>query len=564
MIEENGEDMKKTSIGIDDYKELIESECAYVDKTLFIQEILERGTKLALIPRPRRFGKTINMSMLKYFFEKTGVDHSHLFSPYKIWQTDSRKEQGIYPVVFFTLKGIKQETWELAYEKLKTVIADEFERHRYLLDSSKLFDTEKENFRTILYKRANQAEEEMSLKWLTAWLERHHDKKVIVIIDEYDAPIHMAYFHGYYSHIVNFMRNWLGDGLKGNASLEKGVITGILRIAKENIFSDLNHASNFTMFSEDFSDKFGLLEEEVLALLKDYDMGAKLEEVRKWYNGYHIGSSSLYNPWSILHYIQHKTLKSYWVNTSGNELIKEQLTQKGVFFKEDFETLVLEGTITKLVDEGLVFVSLKKSKEAVWGLLLFSGYLTLASPPILDGILYSAELKIPNQEILALFQDMMREYFTETFATSWTDLLHHLVTGNVEAFSEEFQELILDVFSVHDIPKNAPERVYHAFVLGLLASLKGTYEIKSNRESGLGRYDVCLIPKNREKLGIILEFKKAQKKEEDLKALASSAITQIQSLHYVTELKSRGVQKILALGMAFQGKLVCIEDKFIT
>ncbi|MES2200285.1 MAG: AAA family ATPase [Chlamydiota bacterium] len=556
--------MKKTSIGIVDYKELIENECIYVDKTLLIQEIVDRGTKLALIPRPRRFGKTINMSMLKYFFEKTEKDNSHLFSSYKIWQTGCRKEQGTYPVVFFTLEEVKQKTWELAYEKLKTVIADEFKRHRYLLDSPELFDDEKEIFRAILNLEANQVKMEMSLKWLTAWLQRHHDKNVIVLIDEYDAPIHMAYFQGYYPDIIDFMRNWLGGGLKDNASLERSVITGILRIAKENIFSDLNHGSNFTMFSEDFGNKFGLLEEEVFALLTDYDMGDKLEEVRKWYNGYHIGSYSVYNPWSILNYIQHKTLKPYWVNTSGNELIKEQLTQKGVFFKEDFETLILEGAITKLVDEGLVFTSLKKSKEAVWGLLLFSGYLTLASPPILDGILYSAELKIPNQEILALFQDMMREYFTETFSTSWTGLLDYLITGNVEAFSEEFQELILDVFSVHDIPKNAPERVYHAFVLGLLASLKGTYEIRSNKESGLGRYDVCLIPKNREKLGIILEFKKAKKEEKDLKALASSAIAQIETLHYVTELKSCGIKKILALGMAFQGKLVYIEDKFLS
>jgi len=564
MIEGNGEAMKKTSIGIDDYKELIENGCAYVDKTLFIQEILERGTKLALIHRPRRFGKTINMSMLKYFFEKTKEDNSHLFSPYKIWQTDYSELQGAYPVVFFTLKEIKQKTWELAYEKLKAIIADEFKRHRYLLDSPELFDDEKKVFQAILNLEADQVKMEMSLKRLTSWLERHHDKKVIVLIDEYDAPIHMAYFQGYYPDIIDFMRNWLGGGLKDNTSLEKSVITGILRIAKENIFSDLNHGSNFTMFSEDFGDKFGLLEEEVLAVLKDYDMSDKLEEVRKWYNGYHIGSYSVYNPWSILNYIQHKTLKPYWVNTSGNELVKEQLTQKGVFFKEDFETLVLEGTITKLVDEGLVFTSLKKSKEAIWGLLLFSGYLTLAEMPNLSRTRFSCKLTIPNQEILALFQDMIQDYFTEAFSTPLSDLLEDLIKGNVKAFSKKFQELIMEIFSVHDIHKDAPERVYHAFVLGLLASLEEEgYEIKSNRESGVGRYDVCLFPKDPERLGIIFEFKKAQEEEKDLKKLASFSITQIEELHYVTELKSRGVKKILALGMAFQGKLVCIENKLL-
>ncbi|MES2199687.1 MAG: AAA family ATPase [Chlamydiota bacterium] len=556
--------MRKSSIGIDDYKELIEEGCAYVDKTLFIQEIIERGTKLALIPRPRRFGKTLNMSMLKYFFEKTEQNNSHLFFPYKIWQTDYRGLQGKHPVIFFTLKGVKQETWEVAYEKLKTLIAKEFERHRYLLDSPKLSEEEKEIFYAILRQQANQSNTELSLYLLSTWLHRHHDSRVVILIDEYDAPIHMAYFYGYYSQIVNFMRNWLGEGLKSNSSLERGVITGILRIAKENIFSDLNHATNFTVFSEDFSDKFGLLEEEVLGLLTEYDMVDKLKNVRDWYNGYHIGSHALYNPWSILNYIQHKILKPYWVSTSGNELIKEQLKQKGVFLKEDFETLVLGGTITKLVDEGLIFASLKNSKEAIWGLLLFSGYLTLVEIPNLSRTRFSCKVTIPNQEITTLFQDMIQDYFVETFSTPLSDLLQDLIAGNVKAFSRKFEKLIMDIFSVHDIPKDEPERVYHAFILGLLASLEEeNYEIKSNRESGLGRYDVCLFPKDAKRLGIILEFKKA-KEEENLKELANSAIMQIQTLHYVTELKSRGVQKILALGMAFHGKLVSIQDKFFS
>ncbi|MES2200294.1 MAG: AAA family ATPase, partial [Chlamydiota bacterium] len=502
--------MKKLPIGIDDYKKIIEDGYAYVDKTLFIQEIRERGTELALIPRPRRFGKTINMSMLKYFFEKTENDNSHLFNSYKIWQTRYRELQGKYPVIFFTLKGVKQETWELAFEKFKRLIAEEFERHRYLLDSSTLSVDEKESFQLILQKKGHQVDYEMSLKWLIIWLERHHGKRVIVLIDEYDAPIHMAYFHGFYSTVINFMRNWLGDGLKSNTSLEQAVITGILRIAKENIFSDLNHSTNFTLFSEDFGDKFGLLEEEVIALLTDYGLQDKLPKVKEWYNGYHIGPHAVYNPWSILNYIQHGKLEPYWVGTSGNELIKEQLVQKGVFLKEEFETLLSGEPITKLIDQGLVFASLKNSKEAVWGLLLFSGYLTLAAPPILSDVLYSCQLKIPNQEVQSLFQSMIREFFTDKFPDTWPDLLKYLTTGDVESFSEEFQALIINIFSVHDIPKKAPERVYHAFVLGLLASLRDSYEIKSNKESGLGRYDVCLFPKDLEKLGIILEFKKAK------------------------------------------------------
>ena len=555
--------MKKVPIGISDYKELIEEGYAYVDKTLFIQEIINKGTKIAIIPRPRRFGKTVNMSMLKYFFEKTEEDNSHLFSPYKIWQTEAQAFQGKYPVIFFTLKEIKRKTWELAYNAFKALIAEEYERHRYLLDSSKISPDEKELFHTILKQQANEANTSLSLKYLVRWLKLHHNKQVIVLIDEYDAPIHMAYFHGYFSDIIDFMRNWLGGGLKDHTHLERGVITGILRIARENVFSDLNHSSNFTIFKDAFGDKFGLTEQEVEVLLSDYGLQDKLEDVKNWYNGYHIGPCAIYNPWSILNYIEHKKLEPYWVNTSGNDLIKEQLIQKGVFFKEDFETLVLGGVIKKTVDQGLVFASLKNSKDAIWGLLLFSGYLTLTQMPNLSRTRFSCQLKIPNQEILSLFQDMIQDYLTEAFSSSLPDLLRDLISGNVKAFSLQFKELILNIFSFHDLSQKEPERVYHAFVLGLLASLQEeNYEIKSNRESGLGRYDVCLFPKNPEGLGVILEFKKADENEKDLANLANEAILQIENLHYVTELKNRGVQKILALGMAFQRKQVFIRDKF--
>lgn len=554
--------MKKLPIGLADFKKLIEENYAYIDKTLLIQEIIERGTELALIPRPRRFGKTVNMSMLKYFFEKTQEDHSHLFSNFKIWKTPYKDLQGQYPVIFFTLKEVKQETWEMAYEKIKFLIADEFERHRYLLNSQHLSKEEKQLFLTILKREASQVTSEISLKRLIFWLSKHHDKRVIVLIDEYDAPIHMAYFHGYYSQIINFMRNWLGGGLKDNLHLERSVITGILRIAKENIFSDLNHSSNFTLFSQDFGDKFGLLEEEVLPLLIEYGLGDQIETVRKWYNGYHIGSFDIYNPWSILKYIQHKEYSPYWVNTSGNELVKEQLTQKGIFLKEDFEMLLLGNSISKIVDEGLVFEDLKISKEAVWGLLFFSGYLTCQEPPARVGTRFSCQLAIPNQEIQALFQDMIQDYFSNQFHESWTNLIKNLLNGNIEAFSEEFKELIMEMFSVHDVPKTASEQVYHAFVLGLFASIRESYEIKSNRESGLGRYDICLFPKNLKHLGFILEFKKAQN-DEDLDKLAKTALDQIEDLSYITDLKARKVSTVLAIGIAFQGKKVSIKHKFL-
>ena len=553
---------KPLPIGIDDYKKIIEENFAYVDKTLFIQEIIERGTELALITR--RFGKTLNLSTLKYFFEKTEQDHSHLFSPYKIWQTIHQKAQGKYPVIFLTLKEVKHDTWERTFSKLSFLIAEEFKRHRYLLDGEILFKDEKKIFQDIIDCTASQTVIDLSLKYLTQWLHRHHKTRVIILLDEYDAPVHMAYMHGYYEQIINFMRTWLGGALKGNPCLERGVITGILRIAKENIFSDLNHSTNFTLFTEDFGDKFGLLEEEVKALLLDYNQEKDQKKVRSWYNGYLIGSHSVYNPWSILNYIQHKELKPYWINTSGNELLKEQLIQKSLFFKEDFESLLLGNSITKLIDDTLVFTSLKNSKEAIWGLFLFSGYLTPTKKPNLSRTKFFCALAIPNKEILTLFQDMIQEYLTDAFFISLPDLVQDLITGNVAAFSQKFEQLVLNIFSSHDIPKEEPERVYHAFVLGILASLQEHgYEVRSNRESGLGRYDVCLFPKDPSKLGILLEFKKAKHGEKNLKQLAVSALEQIENLHYITELKNHGITKILALGMAFQGKRVAIQDKVL-
>ncbi len=554
--------VKKLPIGIDDYRKVIEGGYLYVDKTLFIQEVVEKGTEVAIIPRPRRFGKTINMSMLKYFFEKSEEDNSCLFVPFKIWQTQYRDLQGKYPVIFFSLKGVQQETWDCAYTKLKTLIAQEFGRHRYLLDSPKLAVEEQSIFRAILQKEADQADTEESLKLLSIWLRRYHGTSVIVLIDEYDAPIHTAYFRGYYSPMISFMRNWLGEGLKSNAALERAVITGILRIAKESIFSDLNHASNFTIFRENFGDKFGFLENEVAALLLEHNMMDQLCAVRSWYNGYHIGPHAIYNPWSILQYLEQKKLEPYWVNTSANALIKEQITQKKLFLKEDFEHLLLGHSIAKVVDEGLVFADLPKKEEAIWSLLLFSGYLTLPTPPLLRGSKLSCTLAIPNQEILSLFQDIVEDYFKNDDSFAWQRLLKDLTDGNVEEFSILFKNLIMEIFSVYDLPWADSERVYHAFVLGLLTSLRDTHEVRSNRESGLGRYDVCLFPKDPKALGILMEFKKG-KEGEDLDLLAEEALKQIQALSYTKELSSRGISKILLLGIAFQGKIVSLKGKHL-
>lgn len=552
--------MKRLPLGISDYKKIIEDEYSYIDKTLFIEELFTIGTEVVLIPRPRRFGKTINLSMLRYFFEKTEKNHAYLFENFAIWQTEHKKLQGKFPVIFLSLKGIKKGNWEEAYKGLQTLIAEEYKKHRYLLKS--LHEDEQKDFLSIIHQNKNEQNLfENSLRLLTQWLEKYHGARVVVLIDEYDTPIHDAYLFNYYDKMVSFMRNYLTEGLKDNSSLEKAVLTGILRISKESIFSGLNNPGCYTILDEEFSDKFGLLEEEVILLFQEHDLSFELSEVRKWYNGYKIGKHSLYNPWSILQCIQKKgTLKPYWVNTSDNALIKSLLIGGNDSLKQDLEKIISGGCITKSIQEGIIFSDLESQEEAIWGLFFFSGYLTLAAEPKYENLGLQCELKIPNQEIQDLYKSIIKYWFTKNLSSSNQQLLlKSLVTGNIEVFSEVFSLLVTNSMSSHDIPQNEPERVYHAFVLALLVALKKTHEIKSNRESGFGRYDVSLIPKDLSLPGVVLEFKKVSKGG-SLEKTAEEALEQIIEKNYASELKNRGIKKILLLGIAFQGKKVYLKQ----
>ncbi|MBX9923239.1 MAG: ATP-binding protein [Rhabdochlamydiaceae bacterium] len=557
--------MKRLPIGISDYKKVVEEDFSYVDKTLFIEEIVNLGAEVVLIPRPRRFGKTMNLSMLSYFFEKTDKDHSYLFQNFHIWKTETRKLQGKFPVIFLTLKGIKKGSWEAAYKGMQTLIAKEFERHDYLLKSEKISQKEKNQFQSIINEVQNQQGLfEISLQLLMSLLKKHHNEPVIVLIDEYDTPIHDAYLCGYYDPMIAFMRNWFTEGLKDSTFLKKAVLTGILRVSKESIFSGLNNPGCYTVLDEEFSDKFGLLEEEVSNLLQEHNISHQIQEIRKWYNGYHIGQSFLYNPWSILQCIQKKgQLRSYWVNTSDNSLIKKLLIKGNTLFKQDVELLLQGKTITKPISEEVSFKNLEQQVDAVWGLFLFSGYLTLEAAPTYKSGSLQCELKIPNQEISDLYRFIVTEWMTASAPNNNLPLLlNSLVNGEIQLFSELLQTLILNTMSYYDIPQNEPEKVYHAFVLGLLVNLEN-YEVKSNRESGFGRYDVCLIPKDPSALGIIMEFKKA-KEEEDLKSAADDALNQIKKEKYVQELISRNIKQILTLGLAFKGKQVFIKENSVS
>ncbi len=559
-----GSDAKKLPLGLSDFKTVIDEGYTYIDKSLFIQELVEKGVTAALLPRPRRFGKTLNLSMLRYFFEKSDEDTSYLFKSLKIWQNEScRALQGQFPVIFISFKDVKQTSWAHAFEFLRGVIAGEFNRHRIVFESETLSLEEKELYHKILTEKASSTLLERSLSLLTEWLCRYYGKKVILLIDEYDTPAHTAYVGKFYDELMAFLRTWLSAGLKDNPFLEQGVLTGILRIVKESIFSGLNNVMTFTILQDDFQDKFGLTELEVKQLLKDYHLLDKWDLIKQWYNGYRIGAQEgIFNPWSVLSCIASKgALAPYWVNTSDNALMRQLITQGSEEFKTDVEELLRGASIEKTVEEGLIFTDLHKKTKTVWSLLLFSGYLSLVTTPKYGT---PCSLRIPNAEVREIYESVIKGWFEDTLSErQYGLLLQSLTSGDRSTFSQLFQKFLLSSFSFFDFSAEEPGRIYHSFVLGMLLGLKDRYEVKSNRESGYGRYDVMLIPKKPQELGIVFEFKKAEDKI-DLDSVAISALQQIEERQYDLELKERGVRRILSLGMAFQGKSVAISSKFIT
>lgn len=558
---------RRLPIGISDFKKVIEGNYAYADKTLFIQEILDKGTDVALITRFRRFGKTLNLSMLRYFFEKSEEDRRPLFHNLKIWkETTYHQFQGQFPVIFLTLKDIKHASWQETLHSFRAIIASEFERHKYLLQEDCLTETEREIFQILcrpLSLEAHQPFYEKSLLYLTEWLHRYHKQRVILLIDEYDTPAHAAFIGGYYDSLIPFLRNWLSSALKDNPYLERGVLTGILRLAKESIFSGLNNVMTFTILNEAFEDKFGLVESEVKELLEENHLSDRLEEMRQWYDGYQVGScKGLYNPWSVLACIEEKgAFAPYWVNTSENTLMKQLIIEGTDDFKANLEELFRGGVVEISLNDGIVFSDLKTNPDTVWSLLLFTGYLTLNSP-------YSygtpCSLCIPNKEVSELYQSTILEWFKKSIHESkYRQMLSSLISGDINTFSQIFQEFLISSVSVFDLSAEEPERIYHALVLGMLLGLRDRYEVKSNRESGYGRYDVMLIPNNPEDLGIVMEFKKIGPFDtSSLEEGVAAALKQIEEKHYAQELLDRGIRRILYLGLAFKGKRVLIQSKW--
>ncbi len=553
--------MKKLPIGISDFKELISQDFYYVDKTLFIKEFVDSSGSVLLIPRPRRFGKTLNISMLRYFFEKTEVDNSVLFTKTNIWQhEDYRKLQGKYPVIFLTFKDIKEATWEDAYARMLSVISQEFKRHLPVLEKT-ISQDDLDDYKTIIKKSASYVTFSETLFMLSKLLYEAYNEKVLVLIDEYDAPIHAGYNYGYYDKIIQFTRSLLTSVLKDNSYLQRGILTGILRTAKEGIFSGLNNLRTCSILDTTFQDKFGFTQSEVEQFLTKYRFLENLDDVQRWYNGYTFGTTTIYNPWSLLMYMANQgKLQPYWVNTSDNLIIKKLLVFSDIEVKAELELLLVGKTVEKTIEEGIIFPNMERNDQAIWSLLLFAGYLTFTHSRLEEGVVY-CDLKIPNKEIKLLYKNFIQEIVQGMLTTTKvTTFLQALVAGDIQTFALLLQEFVINSISVYDLPSNEPEKSYHLFVLGLLIYLADTYQVKSNRESGYGRYDIMLIPKDKNKLGIIIEFKKVLQKE-TLEDAARKALEQIKNKHYVQELKNLEIKQIKLLGIAFAGKQVLVIEQ---
>ncbi len=541
---------KKLPIGIDDFKEIIENDYYFVDKSMLINELLDKKSKVTLLPRPRRFGKTLNMSMLSYFFNiENKEENKELFKELVITKTDKMKYQGEYPVIYISLKDIKVNNWKECIEEIKKVLKKVFKTKKYIRE--KLAESEKIDFDEIEFLN-EKGDYVGALSNLSEYLYKFHGKKVIILIDEYDTPLVTAQSQGYYEEAIFFFRNFLSAGLKGNPYLEFAVLTGILRINNGSIFSGLNNLSVSTILDDEY-DHFGLKEKEVENMLEYYELNYKLEEVKKWYNGYRFGEGLVYNPWSLINFVSKKKLGAYWINTSDNVLIKQLLDKNDINIFEKLELIFQGEDIQETISENIIFDNLDNI-NTIWSLMLFSGYLTFDKFKIseITGI-KSYFLKIPNQEVKSFFRESFIELYAKGDVYFYGTMMENLFLGDIESFIIKFKRLFISALSYHDTTNN--EKYYHHFMLGLLLTLGDKYIVTSNRESGYGRYDIALEPKDKKNYGLIFEFKVSETKEA-LLGKAQEALAQIEEKKYDIDMKNNGVIKIIKIGMAFSGKNV--------
>ena len=552
---------KAIPIGIENFEDIIKDNYYYVDKSILIEDILVNRAAVTLFTRPRRFGKTLNMSMIKYFFDVRNKDENRkLFEGLKIFGSEYMKEQGKYPVIFVSLKDLRADTWQDTFENLKSFISDlyaEFEDMREIMNKR-----DKIKFDKIFYEE-EKGDYETSLKLLSNYIYKYYGKKVIILIDEYDAPIINAFDKGYYNEAINFFQVFYSSALKTNDSLKYGILTGITRIIKEGIFSGLNNLKVDTILNKKYSEYFGLLESEVIKMLDYFEMKYKIEEVKEWYNGYIFGDKRVYNPWSIINYVDNGgEIKAYWANVSGNTLLENMLDQAGEDVYTDLKRFTDGESIEKYISDGTTIKSLLSNDDEIWQLFLYSGYLTKAKEQIeIDGTseytnIYN--LKIPNKEIRKYFGNMfLNRFFGTELKTSI--LIKALESGDIKKFEKTLGEIMVNMLSHFDLDSEM-EKIYQVFMIGLVGFLMGKYEIISNNESGYGRYDLAMIPIKSNEKAYLMEFK-ISKTEKGMTLKAEEALKQIDEKKYDMRLKARGIKNILKIGIAFYGKKVKVFSK---